>query len=157
SGHGNDLSVLTTVPGSASTALTWSTDHHPDQPGHASLKFDGGQNPLHGAYLTTGDRAPLNKETFTRGFTVEAFVKVPTTWNASDNSWQAIISRWGESGEAGKSGAGTDPQEPIVTLSLSSGREPQWCVYPTNLSTSSTNWGQALPMDAWWHIAVVND
>jgi Concanavalin A-like lectin/glucanases superfamily len=157
SGHGNDLSVLVTVPGSSATALTWSGSHHPDQPGHASLLFDGGQNPLHGAYLTTGDRAPLNKETFEHGFTVEAFVNVPTSWTSADNSWQAIVSRWGESGQAGKSTGNTDPQEPIVTLSLSSGREPQWCVYPTNLPDQSTNWGQALPMDAWWHVAVVND
>ncbi|MGW1091473.1 LamG-like jellyroll fold domain-containing protein [Streptomyces sp. NPDC002596] len=45
----------------------------------------------------------------------------------------------------------------MVTLSLSSGREPQWAVYPTNLTEGSTNWGHALPEDAWWHLAVVND
>ena len=58
SGHGNDLNTLVTVPGSASSALTWSNEYHPDQPGHGSLYFDGGQNPLHGAYLTIGGRRP---------------------------------------------------------------------------------------------------
>jgi len=53
SGHGNDLSVLVTVPGSAAGALTWSGDYHPDQPGHGSLYFDGGQNPLRGAAATS--------------------------------------------------------------------------------------------------------
>lgn len=43
------------------------------------------------------------------------------------------------SGEAGKSDGATDPQEPIVTLSLSGDRELQWCVYPTNRTDSSTN------------------
>ena len=156
-GHGNDFSVLNTVPGSASNALTWSDEYHPDQPGHASLYFDGGQNPLHGAYLTTPGSAPLNTETFASGYTFEAFLKIPTDWNSNDNSWMALLSRWGESGQAGKSGGNTDPNEPIVTLSLSDGREPQWCVYPLNLTDESTNWGQGLPENTWWHLAVVND
>jgi hypothetical protein len=157
SGHGNDLSVLYTVPGSAADALTWSSDFHPNQPGHGSLLFKGGQNPLHGAYLTTAANAPLNNETFTSGFTIEAFVKIPLDWNASDNSWDAVVSRWGESGQAGKSGGNTDPQEPIFTLSFSNGREPQCVFYPLNQKGSTTLWGQGLPEDTWWHVAVVND
>jgi hypothetical protein len=73
-------------------------------------------------------------------------------WNAGRSAF-----RWGESGQAGKSAGNTDPNEPIVTFSLSNGREPQWCVYPLNLDDESTNWGQALPEDTWWHLAVVND
>ncbi|HJP76056.1 MAG TPA: LamG-like jellyroll fold domain-containing protein, partial [Pseudonocardiaceae bacterium] len=157
SGHGNDLTTLVTVPGSATNALTWSDDHHLDQPGHGSLYFQGGQNPLHGAYLTTAANAPLNTATFTSGYTFEAFFKIPADFNQDDNSWAAIVSRWGESGQAGKSGGGTDPQEPIVTLSVSNGRATQWCVYPTNLADSSTNWSHELPANKWWHVAVVND
>jgi hypothetical protein len=157
SGHGNDLSTLATVPGSAGNALTWSADFHPDQPGHGSLYFDGGQNPLHGAYLTTGANAPLNTETFARGFTIETFVKIPLDWNSSDNSWMSVLSRWGESGQAGKHGENTDPQEPIATLSFSGDRETQWNVYPTNLTYPTTNWSHGLPEDTWWHVAVVND
>jgi hypothetical protein len=158
SGHGNDLSVLVTVPGSPADTLTWSSDFHPDQPGHGSLYFDGQQSPsLQGAYLTTPARAALNTETFAHGYTFEVFVKVPTDWNSGSNSWMAALSRWGESGQAGKSAGNTDPNEPIATFSLSDGREPQWCVYPLNLDEESTNWGQALPEDTWWHLAVVND
>jgi hypothetical protein len=157
SGNGNDFSVLQTVPGSASNVLLWSAEFHPDQPGHNSLYFGGGQNPLNGAWLETAANAPLNTETFPYGYTFEAFVKLPLSWNSANNSWAAIISRWGESGQAGKSGGNTDPNEPIVTLSLSNGREPQWCVYPLNLTDESTNWGQGLPQDTWWHLAVVND
>ncbi len=158
SGHGNDLSVLVTVPGSPANALTWSGEFHPDQPGHGSLYFDGQQSPsLTGAYLTTAAAAPLNTETFARGYTFEVFVQVPTDWNSNSNSWMAALSRWGESGQAGKSAGNTDPNEPIATFSLSDGREPQWCVYPLNLDDESTNWGQALPEASWWHLAVVND
>jgi len=157
SGHGNDLSVLNTVPGSPANSLTWSNDFHPDQPGHGSLYFAGGQNPLQGAWLETAANAPLNTETFTSGFTIEAFVKIPLDWNAGNNSWDAVVSRWGESGQAGKSGGNTDPQEPIFTLSFSNGREPQCVFYPVNQTSSTTLWGQGLPEDTWWHVAVVND
>jgi hypothetical protein len=157
SGHGNDLTTLVTVPGSASNVLTWSDEHHPDQPGHGSLYFAGGQSPMRGSYLTTAANAPLNTETFTSGFTFEVFVKIPLDWNAGDNAWMAVLSRWGESGQAGKSGANTDPNEPIATFSFSNGREPQWNVYPLNLTYPTTNWGQGLPEDTWWHLAVVND
>jgi hypothetical protein len=157
SGHGNDLSTLVTVPASAADVLTWSDDHHPDQPGHGSLYFDGGQNPLHGAYFTTAARAPLNTEAFKSGFTIEAFVKIPLDWDSDDNSWMSVLSRWGESGQAGKSGGNTDPNEPIATFSFSNDREPQWNAYPLNLTHPTTNWGQGLPEDTWWHLAVVND
>jgi hypothetical protein len=35
--------------------------------------------------------------------------------------------------------------------------EPQWNVYPLNLAYPTTNWGQGLPEDTWWHLAVVSD
>jgi len=155
-GAGNDL-TKTTVPGSPASSLTWSADHHPDQPGHASLFFGGQGDPLRGAYLQTVAGAPLNADTFARGYTLEAFFKLRADWDSSQSAWTAILSRWGMSGEAGKSGGATDPQEPIATLSLSGDRELQWCVYPLNRTDSSTNWGHELPLGAWWHVAVVND
>jgi hypothetical protein len=155
-GLGTDL-TKTTVPGSAASALTWSGDYHPDQPGHGSLYFGGQGNPLRGAYLQTVTGAPLNAGTFASGYTFEAFFKLPSGWDSSQSAWTAILSRWGMSGEAGRSGGATDPQEPIATLSLSGDRELQWCVYPLNQTGSSTNWGHELPLGAWWHVAVVND
>jgi hypothetical protein len=85
------------------------------------------------------------------------FVNIPLDWNSNDNSWMAVLSRWGESGQAGKSGGDTDPNEPICTFSFSNDREPQWNAYPLNLTYPTTNWGQGLPEDSWWHLAVVND
>lgn len=121
------------------------------------MSFSGGQNPLHGAYLTTGSSAPLNKETFASGYTFETFVKIPLDWNGSDNAWMAWLSRGGAASQAGKTGPGSTPQEPIATFSLSGDREPQWNVYPLNLNAPATNWGHGLPEDQWWHLAVVND
>lgn len=157
SGKGNDLTVVT-VPGTAADALTWSDDHHPDQPGHASLTFVGGRNPVHGAYLTTGANAPLNAETFTSGYTIETFVMMPLDWDAGRNGWAAILSRRGSAGAAGKHGRNTDPGEPVVQLSISNnGREPQFNHYPLNNTYPTTNWGHGLVELKWWHLAVVND
>jgi F5/8 type C domain/Concanavalin A-like lectin/glucanases superfamily/Calcineurin-like phosphoesterase len=139
-------------------ALTWSSDYHPNQPGHASLRFAGGKNPLQGAYLTTGANAPLNAEEFTRGYTIEAFLKIPLDWDSTNNAWMAALSRRGAAGKAGKSGKNTDPNEPVATLSISNnGREPQFNFYPLSQTYPTTNWGQGLPEDTWWHVAVVND
>jgi hypothetical protein len=103
SGRGNDLTVVS-VPGSAADALTWSADHHPDQPGHASLQFVGGRNPVHGAHLTTGASAPLNAETFRTGYTIDTFVRMPLDWDAGKNGNASFLSRCRSAGAAGKHG-----------------------------------------------------
>jgi hypothetical protein len=157
SGRGNDLTV-TVVAGSAPDALTWSSDHHPDQPGHAGLRFTGGRNPLHGAYLTTGPAAPLNAETFQHGYTIEAFLKIPLDWDGGNNAWMSVLTRRGQAGAAGKSGKNTDPKEPLAGLSISNnGREPQFNFYPLSQTYPTTNWGHGLFEEVWWHVALVND
>ena len=115
SGRGNDLSLVTVGGGT----LTWSADHHPDQPGHGSLEFHGGKPPLKGAYLRTVDGAPLNSATFKDGYTIEAFYRLPADWNPSNHAWAGILSRTGTGGAAGKTA--DDPDEPLATLSLSDG------------------------------------
>jgi hypothetical protein len=151
SGRGNDL-TLVTVGGST---LNWSSDHHPDQPGHGSLEFTGYKSPLKGAYLRTVDGAPLNSATFKRGYTVEAFYRLPADWDPDHNAWSGVVSRTGTGGAAGKTA--DDPDEPLATLSLSNDREPQWAVRPLNQEGIASNWGQETPLETWWHLAVVND
>jgi hypothetical protein len=157
SGTGNDLTVVS-LPGSAADALTTSADYHPDQPGHASLKFVGGRNPVHGSYLTTVAKAPLNNETFTNGYTIETFVMLPLDWDAGNNGNASILSRRGSAGAAGKHGENTDPNEPLVQLNITNnGRESQFNHYPLNDTYPTTNWGQGMVEVRWWHLAVVND
>ncbi|MBS2537348.1 Tat pathway signal sequence domain protein [Catenulispora sp. NF23] len=157
SGRGNDL-VKENVAGTKGSPLTWSTsEFHPDQPGHGSLRFVGQGHPVQGAWLQTVPNAPLNNETFQHGYTFEAFFKLPADWDSSQSAWSGLLSRWGLASEAGKSGGNTDPQEPIGTLSLSGGSELQWNVYPLNQSGASTTWSHLLPLGQWWHVAVVND
>ncbi|MET7474304.1 LamG-like jellyroll fold domain-containing protein [Streptomyces sp. NPDC005648] len=151
SGKGNDLTVVSVGGGS----LGWSADHHPDQPGHGSLEFQGYKSPLKGAYLQTVDGAPLNSAVFKDGYTIEAFYRMPADWDPDHNAWAGLVSRRGTGGAAGKTG--DDPDEPLATLSLSNDREPQWAMRPLNQEGIATNWGQETPLETWWHLAVVND
>ncbi|MBR8638534.1 metallophosphoesterase [Streptomyces tuirus] len=151
SGRGNDLSLVTVGGGT----LGWSADHHPDQPGHGSLEFQGFKSPLKGAYLRTVDSAPLNRATFEDGYTIEAFYRLPADWDPDHNAWSGLVSRTGTGGAAGKTA--DDPDEPLATLSLSNDREPQWAMRPLNQQGIATNWGQETPLETWWHLAVVND
>ncbi|MEU1516013.1 LamG-like jellyroll fold domain-containing protein [Streptomyces sp. NPDC005811] len=151
SGRGNDLTLVTVGGGT----LGWSSDHHPDQPGHGSLEFRGYKSPLKGAYLRTVDGAPLNSATFEDGYTLEAFYRLPADWDPAHHAWSGLVSRTGTGGAAGKTG--DDPDEPLATLSLSNDREPQWAMRPLNQEGIATNWGQETPLETWWHLAVVND
>ncbi|MFE1840014.1 LamG-like jellyroll fold domain-containing protein [Streptomyces sviceus] len=151
SGRGNDLTVVSVGGGS----LGWSADHHPDQPGHGSLEFQGYKSPLKGAYLQTVDKAPLNSAVFKDGYTIEVFYRMPADWDPDHNAWAGLVSRRGTGGAAGKTG--DDPDEPLATLSLSNDREPQWAMRPLNQQGIATNWGQETPLETWWHLAVVND
>ncbi|MFI1358450.1 LamG-like jellyroll fold domain-containing protein [Streptomyces sp. NPDC020898] len=151
SGRGNDLDLVTV----GASSLTWSSDHHPDQPGHGSLEFQGYKSPLRGTYLRTVDGAPLNSATFKAGYTIEAFYRLPADWDPAHHAWGGLISRTGTGGAAGKTA--DDPDEPLATLSLSDGPGPQWAVRPLNQEGIATNWGDETRREVWWHVAVVND
>jgi hypothetical protein len=142
SGNGNNL-VAERYPNDPQ----WSAEHHRGQPGHGSVF-------LKGAYFRTVDGAPMNKATFQHGYTIEAFFKIPPDFSGA-NAWSGLLSRLGNGGDAGKTG--DDPKEPVATLSLSDGHALQWAVFPLNQNGISTNWGHELPLDKWWHVAVVND
>ncbi|MEV7815640.1 LamG-like jellyroll fold domain-containing protein [Streptomyces flaveolus] len=151
SGRGNDLTVVSVGGGT----LTWSSDHHPDQPGHGSLEFQGFKSPLRGAYLRTVDGAPLNSATFERGYTIEAFYRLPADWDAGHHAWSGLVGRTGRNGSVGP--VTDDPDEPLATLSISDGPGPQWAAHPLDQRRLATNWGDETAREKWWHVAVVND
>ncbi|POH73249.1 LamG-like jellyroll fold domain-containing protein [Arthrobacter glacialis] len=148
SGRGNTL----VVAGPSTVPLAFAKDCHPAQPAGSSLEFSGTKDT--GAYLLTVDTAPINKAAFESGYTFEAFFKFPEPFTG-DSAWSAIISRWISAKAAGR--VNGEVEEPAATLSISGGPELQWCVYPTNLDRSVTNWGHELRTSRWWHVAVVND
>ncbi|WP_458089652.1 LamG-like jellyroll fold domain-containing protein [Streptomyces malaysiensis] len=154
SGHGNDLRV-TRLHDSKPEILTWSGDHHRDQPAHASLRFDGGKAPDRGATLATSATAPLNSEKFTSGYTIETFIKLPEPFEG-DHAWMGILSWEGRNGDAGKT-TGWSPDEPTCSLNVTPERFLQFVVYPQVQDADPTSWSHALPVGRWTHIAVVND
>ncbi|MFF3354888.1 LamG-like jellyroll fold domain-containing protein [Streptomyces sp. NPDC002917] len=154
SGHGNDLRVQL-LHDSASKALTRSGDHHAEQPAHASLRFDGGKSPDRGAILTTAAQAPLNSLTFTSGFTIETFIKLPEPFEG-DHAWMGILSWEGRNGDAGKT-TGWSTEEPTCSLNVTPERFLQFVLYPHVQDADPTSWSHALPVGRWTHIAVVNN
>ena len=152
SGRGNDLTPVL-LPGSAADSLRVSAEHHPDQPAHASWLFAGGKDPARGGYLRTADNAPLNRQTFRNGYTIEAFVKLAD--DGADHSWEGLLSRLGTGADVGKTGS--DPSEPVAKLGFSGGRQVQWAVYPLDKNDTFTNWGHEQVAGRWFHLAVVND
>lgn len=147
SGQGNHLSRAA-LPGAPADTLTHTGEHHPDQPAHGSLFLSGG------GYLRTAADAPLTRLTFPRGYTIEAFVKLPKDFDGR-HAWCGLFTTLATGADAGKTG--DDPQEPLATLNLSDGAAFQWAVFPRNQDGLSTNWGHELPREHWWHVAVVND
>jgi phosphatidylethanolamine-binding protein (PEBP) family uncharacterized protein len=153
-GLGNDLKAEL-LHGSAADVLTWSPEHHPAQPAHASLRFDGGQGPDRGAVLRTGPKAPINSNKFENGYTIEAFVKFPEPF-VGNHAWMGILSWEGKAADAGKSSGWSD-QEPTCSLNVSGEGFLQYVVYPADRDAVPTSWSHALPHGRWMHLAVVND
>lgn len=153
-GRGNDL-VVQVLHSGGPDVLTWSAEHHLDQPAHASLRFDGGQSPDRGAVLQTGPNAPINSLRFESGYTIEAFIKLPDPF-VGNHAWMGILSWEGRAGDAGKTN-GYSQDESIASVSLSGERFLQYAVYPSVQNAQPTSWSHALPLGRWMHIAVVND
>ncbi len=154
SGNGNDL-YRVDMPNSEPEHLTWSDMHAEDMPSMGSIRIIGNNDTQIGAYLRTGEEAPMNLLTFEDGYTVEAFVMMPEDWSAETNRWTGILSRQGTGGDAGKTE--TDLAEPVGHLAVSNFPEFQWAVWPTNLEGIQTNWSDQLTLGEWYHVAIVND
>jgi hypothetical protein len=153
-GNGNDLAVAL-LHASGPEALDRSAEHHPDQPAHASLRFDGGKSPDRGAVLRAGATAPINSAKLRGGYTIEVFLKLPEEF-VGDHAWMGILSWEGRSGDAGKT-SGWSPDEPTCSLNLSPERFLQYVVYPADVDADPTSWSHALPVGRWTHVAIVND
>ncbi|GAB3835476.1 metallophosphoesterase [Kribbella italica] len=152
-GNGNDLAVVP-IQNSPAEVLKFSTEHHPVQPAHASLRFDGGQ-PARGATLRTGDRAPINSLKFERGYTIETFLKLPEPF-VGNHGFMGVFSWEGRAADAGKTG-GYSPDECTCSLNVSGERFLQYVVYPVRTDDDPTAWSHAIPTGRWTHVAIVND
>jgi hypothetical protein len=157
SGRGNDLTRVTLANGTARDLL-YTPAFHPAQPSRGSLFINGSnQNPPQGgAYLRTADKAPLNSETFKNGYTFEAFVRLPEDCCGDKHAWMGVLSRMGTGLDLGRTSQ-EDPQEPLVTLTLSPSREFQWATAPFTNPNLVTDWSFRTSTLTWYHVALVND
>jgi concanavalin A-like lectin/glucanase superfamily protein len=157
SGHGNDLTRVT-LPNGTLNDMTYTREFHPAQPSRGSLFINGSnQNPSQGgAYLRTADGAPLNAETFKNGYTFEAFVRLPEDCCGDKHGWMGMLSRMGTGLDLGRTGQ-EDPEQPLVTLTMSPSREFQWAVAPFTNADLVTNWSFRTPALNWYHVALVNN
>ncbi|HUQ57289.1 LamG-like jellyroll fold domain-containing protein [Lentzea sp.] len=153
-GKGNDLTVEH-LHSSAPDVLTWSRDHHDDQPAHASLFFGGGKGPDRGAILRTSAAAPITSAKFESGYTIETFLKLPSPF-VGDHAFMGVLSWEGRAGDAGKHSGWSD-DEPTCSLNVSGERFLQFVVYPVPGDADPTSWSHAIPVGRWTHVAVVND
>lgn len=153
SGHGNDLTRVTLANGSPAD-MRYTQEFHPAQPSRGSLFINGSAN-QGGAYLRTADNAPLNSETFKNGYTVEAFVRLPEDC-CGDHGWMGVLSRMGDGFDLGLTSEG-DPNEPLVTLTVSPSREFQWAVASFTQPDLVTDWSFRTPAMNWYHVALVNN
>ncbi len=153
-GEGNDLRPQR-LNDSPAEVLTWSAEFERDQPGHASVRFDGGQDPDRGAVLRTGDAAPLNSRTFESGYTIETFFKLPEPFVGA-HAFMGMLSWEGRAGDAGKTG-GYSPDEATCSVNVSGERFLQFVAYPVDVDDDPTSWSHAIPTGRWTHLAIVND
>jgi len=139
--------------------LTWTDDRHYLSAAPGSVRFaNTTTSPLRMSYFTTRADAQVNTATLDAGYTVEAFIKVDSSWTASQNAWMNIMERDGRRGQI-PGFAGGDGDECPIIFSISSLREVQWEVLPNSPGSKSpaANWSGEIIAGKWVHIAIVND
>ncbi|WP_375428407.1 LamG-like jellyroll fold domain-containing protein [uncultured Sphingomonas sp.] len=161
SGNGNAIRRAGLNQPAGNTAalddLVWTDDRHRLSSAPGSIAFRNTRGPRLSYFLTAADAA-INAETFTSGYTVEAFMKVPAAWTAANNSFMAMMSRAGRRGNL--SGfAGGLPQSPPLQFAFSNLREVQFEIIPEQAPprSSRVNWSGEIVLDTWIHVAVVGD
>ncbi|MEJ9231403.1 metallophosphoesterase [Peribacillus butanolivorans] len=155
--QGNDLELIT-IGDQASPELKniikWSEEDYHNQEKVDSLQFANYKNAPSGRYFKTMKDAPINKEQFDKGFTIEAVFKLPNNFDDRLHSWMGILTRQGRAADLNKM---EGEIEILTTLSISSLKEVQWTSHPSNLNYNVTNWSRYLNEEEWYHLAVVND
>ena len=146
------------IVGAAQGDIVWTADRHRLSAAPGSVRFlNTDKNVPRLSYFMTDAAAPINAQKLEGGYTVEAFVKIDAAWMRSTHAWMNIMTRDGRRGNlAGFTGE--DPESPPMLFAISSLREVQWEVVPTqDAITPRANWSGEIIANTWVHIAVVND
>ncbi|PYE79104.1 calcineurin-like phosphoesterase family protein [Xylophilus ampelinus] len=146
------------IVGATQDDIVWSTDRHRLSAAPGSVRFlNTDKNAPRMSYFMTDATAPINAQKLEAGYTIEAFVKIDAAWMRASHRWMNIMTRDGMRGSLANF-VGGDPEAPPMLFAISSLREVQWEVVPTqNAITPSTNWSGEIIAGTWVHIAIVND
>lgn len=170
SGKGNPLQrqIVPTTNGITNDArleqMVWSDSHHPFSAAKGSICMVGTREingqPRIVNFLQTLAGAPVNDETFVSGYTVEAIVRVDD-FTEAQHRWAKILAQTSRRNQVPGWRHNSEPDSSSAILGISSLKEAQWEVVPTNTADVNqahfTNWSHELPGGTWQHIAIVND
>ena len=165
SGNNNDLQMqlyVNSQPTQDKTAANWEdylsfSDNSMTGTG-GSMVFNGsdGTTPAGqrtGADFITAQNAPINKETFQNGYTMEFLYYFPQDWTAADQ-WMSLIARQGSGANNPEGEQGT------MYASISNCKEIQFITGNAagNHTMSSAAWSVSMDEGGvWYHIAIVSD
>lgn len=153
SGNGNDLRMNTYGDAEDYTKYLSFSDDTMYGATNGSLVMSGDNVNKVGADLITVDDAPINKEKFENGYTMEFIYKLPIDWTAAD-SWMGLLARQGNSISM------DEPEVGTMNVAVSNCKEIQFLAANKDDSHQMSSAAWSLSMDkggVWYHIAIVND
>ncbi|MGL4738981.1 MAG: LamG-like jellyroll fold domain-containing protein [Cellulosilyticaceae bacterium] len=123
-----------------------------DKSTKGSLVFTGDSKNKIGADFITVDNAPINKETFEDGYTIEFLYKLPTTWTVAD-SWMGLLSRQGSAKSM------DEPELGTMSVAVSNCKEIQFnTANKADNHTMDSAWSVSMDKGGvWYHIAITSD
>ena len=153
SGNGNSLRLNTY--GNAddySKYISFSDDKMYDAT-NGSIVISGDNSTRVGADLITVDNAPINKEEFENGYTIEFIYQLPSDWTVADK-WMSLLSRQGHSESM------DEPELGTMNVAVSNCKEIQFLTAnkDDNHEMQSASWSVSMDKGGvWYHIAIVSD
>jgi hypothetical protein len=119
--------------------------------GESGSMFFHGNLLLGGIDFVTVDNAPINKNNFANGYTIEIIYKMPDDWSQTDR-WQNILAR------LSPSFAGVEEPNVSVAYNISNCKEIQIQTRDKDLDSADTAWSIAMDKaENWYHIVIVGD
>ncbi len=157
-GKGNDL-TMRTYGSDYKNTVSFSDESIDGESGSIFLNGYGGSGTTvsgeaTGVDFVTVDSAPINKNNFANGYTIEILYKMPSDWTTADR-WTSLISRLGST-----SAIDTENENVTTVVHVSNCKEIQFIpANRYNQSTLTSNvWSVAMDKaENWYHIVIVND
>lgn len=111
------------------------------------------------SYLQSEAGTPVTTTTFPGGYTIESFVKMDATWDATKNGWSKAVVRSGNrSTLPGFAQTPWDYTASPTVLGISNLREFQFSEVPAPATKGDrVAWSGEIMVDTWQHVAIVGD